>query len=446
MNLDGKIKKTQALSGRLVKSSGGGGSVQEIYWVQYGVGTATNAEVNEAVAANKLPICYWDSTDAYGRPRRTLYFLIRNTPTESFFSGVDYINNTIIVRRLYADAWDTQTIRYEGKLTWDTTPRFGSVNPVTSGGIYNAIQNATVSDERIAEAVDDWLSVQAPSIGTLSYAAKQALLACFRHVAWIDDQGQSYYNALESELFPDATLESISAVFTQGSAVIYDTDSLDTLRQYLVVTATFSDSTTATLTDYTLSGTLTVGTSTITVSYGGKTDTFDVTVVAFPRVIDNGQKTFADGTTLTVFNNHVTILLGSASGNKFINLSSLANNTSDPLSASNVNNQSTTYMSFSTGNTVAISVLNGQADNTTWVNTSTKAYTIATNLRSGTSSLATAATISPVANPEYETVTDNTGNHTFNSNATASCLFCFVGACFPQGTTIEFDVNVVKGV
>ena len=278
MNLNGTIKKTQALSGRLVKSSGGGGSVQEIYWVQFGVGTATNAEVNEAVAANKLPICYWDSTDAYGRPRRTLYFLIRNTPTESFFSGVDYINNTIIVRRLYADAWDTQTIRYEGKLTWDTTPRFGSANPVTSGGIYNAIQNATVSDERIAEAVDDWLSVQAPSIGTLSYAAKQALLACFRHVAWIDDQGQSYYNALESELFPDATLESITALFSQGSATIYDTDSLDTLKQYLVVTATYSDSTTATVTDYTLSGTLAEGTSTITVSYGGKTDTFDVTV------------------------------------------------------------------------------------------------------------------------------------------------------------------------
>lgn len=278
MNLNGTIKKTQALSGRLLKSSGGGGSVQEIYWVHYGVGTATNAEVNEAVAANKLPICYWDSTDAYGRPRRTLYFLIRNTPTESFFSGVDYINNTIIVRRLYADAWTTQTIRYEGRLTWDTRPRLGSQNPVTSGGIYQALQDVTVSDERIAEAVDDWLSVQAPSIGTLSYAAKQALLACFRHVAWIDDQGQSYYNALESELFPDATLESITAVFTQGSAIIYDTDSLETLRQYLTVTATFSDSTTAAVTDYTLSGTLAAGTSTITVSYSGKTDTFSVTV------------------------------------------------------------------------------------------------------------------------------------------------------------------------
>ena len=76
-------------------------------------------------------------------------------------------------------------------------------------------------------------------------------------------------------------LVSIDAVFTQGSATIYDTDSLDTLEQYLVVTATYADGTTATVSDYVLSGTLAVGTSTITVSYGGKTDTFSVTVTKF---------------------------------------------------------------------------------------------------------------------------------------------------------------------
>lgn len=79
-----------------------------------------------------------------------------------------------------------------------------------------------------------------------------------------------------------ATLVSITAVFTQGGNVIYDTDSLDTLKQYLVVTATWSDSSTSTVaaSDYTLSGTLAVGTSTITVSYDGETDTFTVTVSA----------------------------------------------------------------------------------------------------------------------------------------------------------------------
>lgn len=80
-----------------------------------------------------------------------------------------------------------------------------------------------------------------------------------------------------------ATLSSISAVFTQGDNVIYDTDSLDDLKQYLVVTATYSNSQTAVLSDdaYTLSGSLTTGTSTITASYQSKSDTFNVTVTAF---------------------------------------------------------------------------------------------------------------------------------------------------------------------
>ena len=199
-----------------------------------------------------------------------------------------------------------------------------------------------------------------PADSGLSEAAKTALLNCFANVAWINANGQTYYDALEAALqtataytvtntltgcttsndattvyegrsysatitassgytltgatvsitmggtsvtgyynngtisIPNVTgnlvitvtatseVSSISAVFTQGANVIYDTDSLDTLKQYLVVTATYSDTSTATVasTDYTLSGTLTDGTSTITASYGGKTDAFSVTVTA----------------------------------------------------------------------------------------------------------------------------------------------------------------------
>jgi len=82
------------------------------------------------------------------------------------------------------------------------------------------------------------------------------------------------------------TLSSISAVYTQ-SGTVYDTDTLDSLKDDLVVTAHYSDSTTQTVTEYTLTGTLTVGTSTITVAYGGKTATFNVTVSEYvdPRVL-----------------------------------------------------------------------------------------------------------------------------------------------------------------
>lgn len=91
-----------------------------------------------------------------------------------------------------------------------------------------------------------------------------------------------------------ATLTSISTVYTQ-SGTVYDTDSLDSLKADLVVTANYSDSTTETVTDYILSGTLAVGTSTITVAYGGKTTTFSVTVSVRTVSVENGAVSVSDG-------------------------------------------------------------------------------------------------------------------------------------------------------
>lgn len=113
----------------------------------------------------------------------------------------------------------------------------------------------------------------------------QTLLDCFQNVAWANGNGQTYYDALYDALTaeepePSAELSSISAVFAQGNNVVYSVDSLDYLKTMLTVTAHYSDSTTRTVTGYTLSGTLSAGTSTITVSYGGKTTTFTVTVTA----------------------------------------------------------------------------------------------------------------------------------------------------------------------
>ena len=77
------------------------------------------------------------------------------------------------------------------------------------------------------------------------------------------------------------TVVSISAVYTQ-SGTVYNTDTLDSLKADLVVTATFSDDSTEVVpsADYTLSGTLTKGTSTITVEYEETTTTFSVTVTS----------------------------------------------------------------------------------------------------------------------------------------------------------------------
>lgn len=112
----------------------------------------------------------------------------------------------------------------------------------------------------------------------LSDAQKESILACFQRVAWTTEEGQQLYQALYDSFYPDVRLASLSAVFTQGSRVIYTTDSLNSLKQNLVVTATYYNGTTATITNYVLSGELTEGTSIITAIYGGKTATFEVTV------------------------------------------------------------------------------------------------------------------------------------------------------------------------
>lgn len=75
-----------------------------------------------------------------------------------------------------------------------------------------------------------------------------------------------------------ASLTSIEAIYTQGDTVVYDSDTLNSLKSSLIVTANYSNNTKQTVIDYTLSGTLTTGTSIITVTYGGLTDTFTVNV------------------------------------------------------------------------------------------------------------------------------------------------------------------------
>lgn len=80
------------------------------------------------------------------------------------------------------------------------------------------------------------------------------------------------------ELLPLVEVESISAMFTQGKRTIFNEQELNDLKKYLVVTVNYADGTSGTTEDYSLSGTLTGGTSTVTVSYGGHVTTFNVEI------------------------------------------------------------------------------------------------------------------------------------------------------------------------
>ena len=164
----------------------------------------------------------------------------------------------------------------------------------TDGGKYGGTVDPTLTMSGVAadaKAVGDELTELKSEIsdleeqinqGGLSEELKSALDDFIKYVAFKDDNplGQVYIDAVHDALYPPTNLSYITAVYTQ-SGTVYNADSLDSLKSDLVVTAHYSDSTSRVITSYALSGTLTVGTSTITVSYSGKTATFNVTVTNY---------------------------------------------------------------------------------------------------------------------------------------------------------------------
>ncbi len=83
----------------------------------------------------------------------------------------------------------------------------------------------------------------------------------------------------------EKTLSSISATYSGGDVAV---GTAVTALTGIVVTAHYSDGSTATVTGYTLSGTIAEGSNTVTVSYGGKTTTFSVTGIAESSGADTG--------------------------------------------------------------------------------------------------------------------------------------------------------------
>lgn len=102
---------------------------------------------------------------------------------------------------------------------------------------------------------------------------------------------QQVYGTNGNEIYSKRSLISISVVYSGG--IVPAGTTLDQLTG-IEVTATYSDGTTETVTDYTLSGTLIAGQdNTITVTYQEKTATFTVTVEAV--VTHNATRTYAAG-------------------------------------------------------------------------------------------------------------------------------------------------------
>lgn len=177
-------------------------------------------------------------------------------------------------------------------------------SPAFTGNPTVPTQEPTNSSTRIANTafVQNAVSVAVQNaieqfaIAPFTESFKQALLQLARKVAYIDGQGQTYYDALYNALYPPINVDHITAVWNPPQDyVVYTTTPVDSLKAYLTVTATYDDQSTAVLddNDYVLSGVLVAGTSVITVTYAGATTTFNVTVVA--NVVESISATFTQG-------------------------------------------------------------------------------------------------------------------------------------------------------
>lgn len=192
-----------------------------------------------------------------------------NSEIESLKSGK--LDKADLSAAILSDTPSDTTTFSSNKVNALLKEKIDTVN--TNIGDFN---EAEVDGENIIEMINN----AGNNGGGLSQSAKDALINCFNHVAWIDENGASYVQTLQNALNASTTAKvvSISAVYSGGS--VPSGSSLSALKENLVVTATYDDGTEVAVTGYTLSGSIAEGENTITVTYRKVTTTFTVTGLA----------------------------------------------------------------------------------------------------------------------------------------------------------------------
>ena len=149
------------------------------------------------------------------------------------------------------------------------------VNDLTTGGASKALsaQQGVVLDGKIS-----LLSQQQNEMIS-------ALLSLVTNLAFSNENAQSVYNEFVAQI-SSVTISSISVVYSGGS--VSTSTSLEELKDNLVVTVYPLNGVSFVTQNYTLDGSLSVGQSTIVVSYMGKTASFTVNVVDSFNLMENG--------------------------------------------------------------------------------------------------------------------------------------------------------------
>ena len=196
------------------------------------------------------------------------FFTMKYTQTSTPESNKTYGN--IILSATSLNVNESATTSFTVKL--DKAP---TDNQTVTLNVNNS--NCSLNKKSLTFTPDNYGSTQAVEV-TGSHASTDYTNKTSVITATSSNVSSKTINVTINNIDVEKTLSSISATYNQGSTKVYPSTSLNTLKNNLVVTAKYSDSSTATVTNYSLSGTLSVGTSEITVTYNGKTATFNVTV------------------------------------------------------------------------------------------------------------------------------------------------------------------------
>ena len=139
------------------------------------------------------------------------------------------------------------------------------------------IQGAAADSAKVGQEISD-LKSQISTLSSISREVKLAMDTLFSKMAVKDDDTYSSEYGTIHAWATAINVISISAVFDQGDNEFYLDTTLEDLKQYLTVTASYDDGTSGVVRTYTLNGELSAGNNTVIVSYGGKSTTFIVTV------------------------------------------------------------------------------------------------------------------------------------------------------------------------
>ena len=143
----------------------------------------------------------------------------------------------------------------------------------------------SVDPEQIKQAVNGYLEEN--PVSGMTATVKNAFLECFANVAWATAEGQACYDKLKTALnesVGEIKLSSITATCSETAQIGTAASDLD-----IVVTAIYSDGSSAQVTGWTTSGTVVEGTNTFVVSYGGKNTTVAVTGVDLYYVLNKAS-------------------------------------------------------------------------------------------------------------------------------------------------------------